>query len=181
MVVDGSGRRLRSPQHRFALPGLSRTAHRFYIERLANHVPEIIMPTLILKIASSQIAANHASLAEALTEVTVNELGKRREVTAVLMEEIPAAHWFIGAQAAAQPTAWLEISITAGTNSAQQKEAFMDAAWRALDRRLGAGVGLHPASYVIVRELPAQDWGYGGLTQKARLARRNDLRQVQAK
>ena len=86
------------------MPGLSRTAHRFYIERLANHVSEIIMPTLILKIASSQITANHASLAEALTDVTVNELGKRREVTAVLMEEIPAAHWFIGAQAAAQPT-----------------------------------------------------------------------------
>jgi 4-oxalocrotonate tautomerase len=39
-----------------------------------------------------------------------------------------------------------------------------------LQRQLGAGRPLAEASYVTVRELPATDWGYGGLTQAARRA-----------
>jgi 4-oxalocrotonate tautomerase len=34
-----------------------------------------------------------------------------------------------------------------------------------LQQQLGK---LHPASYVIVRELPASDWGYDGITQLQR-------------
>ncbi len=32
----------------------------------------------------------------------------------------------------------------------------------------GRHARLAPASYVIVREVPATDWGYAGLTQQAR-------------
>jgi 4-oxalocrotonate tautomerase len=62
----------------------------------------------------------------------------------------------------------LEINITAGTNTAQQKAAFVAAAFAELQRQLGSGTGLAEASYVIVRELPASDWGYAGQTQLAR-------------
>ncbi|UUZ78419.1 hypothetical protein LP414_13035 [Polaromonas sp. P1(28)-13] len=44
----------------------------------------------------------------------------------------------------------------------------MAAAFEELQRQLGAGQPLEPASYVIVREVPATDWGYGGQTQAAR-------------
>jgi 4-oxalocrotonate tautomerase len=126
------------------------------------------MPTLQLKISPPQPPEGHALLARELTAITAQHLGKRPEVTAVLIEELPAARWHVGAVAVQRATAWLEISITAGTNTPAQKAAFIEAAFAVLQSQLGAGQPLEPASYVIVRELPATDWGYGGQTQAAR-------------
>lgn len=126
------------------------------------------MPTLQLKIAPPVSAEVHATLARELTALTAELLGKRPEVTAVMIEELPAARWYVGAAAVQRATAWLEISITAGTNTVAQKAAFIEAAFAALQGRLGAGQPLEPASYIIVHELPATDWGYGGQTQQAR-------------
>lgn len=61
-----------------------------------------------------------------------------------------------------RPTALLEISITQGTDTPAEKAAFIEAAFAELQRQLGCGGPLEEASYVIVRELPASDWGYGG-------------------
>jgi 4-oxalocrotonate tautomerase len=137
------------------------------------------MPTLSLKIAPPQPAERHAALAAALTALTAATRGKRVEVTAVVIDEVPAARWFIGAQTAQRPTALLEIDITAGTNSAAQKAEFIAAAFAELQRQLAAGGALAEASYVIVRELPAGDWGYGGHTQQARQAQRQGAGGVQ--
>lgn len=128
------------------------------------------MPTLSLRISPPQDAARHRSLAAALTALTAETLGKRAAVTAVLIDELPASRWHIGAQPLAQPSAWLEICITAGTNSEAQKARFVAAAHAELQRQLAPGAALAPASYVIVREIPATDWGYAGLTQRARSA-----------
>ncbi len=136
------------------------------------------MPTLRLNLAPPQTATRHRQLAEALTKLTAQLLGKRPEVTAVLIEDLPAARWYVGGKEARRPTALLEISITAGTNSPAEKAAFVAAAFAELERQLGqAGEGgdaskdgapLEEATYVVVRELPASDWGYGGRTQQAR-------------
>lgn len=126
------------------------------------------MPTLQLKVSPPQKPALYARLAQELTAITARHLGKRPEVTVVMLEELPAVRWFVEAAAVQRATAWLEISITAGTNSAAQKAAFIEAAFAELQSQLGAGQPLEPASYVIVRELPATDWGYGGQTQWAR-------------
>jgi 4-oxalocrotonate tautomerase len=128
------------------------------------------MPTLQLKICPPVAPALHADLARELTALTAEHLGKRAEVTAVMIEELPATRWHVGAQPSQRATAWLEISITAGTNTPAQKAAFIEAAFDLLQRRLGRGQPLEPASYVIVRELAATDWGYGGQTQAARRA-----------
>jgi 4-oxalocrotonate tautomerase len=126
------------------------------------------MPTLNLKLAPLQNPGRYRQLAQALTALTAELLGKRREVTAVMIEDLPAARWYVGADEVQRPTAFLEISITAGTNTAAEKAAFIAAAHAELERQLGAGGPLEEASYVIVRELPAADWGYGGATQQLR-------------
>ena len=126
------------------------------------------MPTLQLKISPLQNPPRYQSLARALTELTAQLLGKRQEVTAVMIEDLPAAQWFVGGRQVPGPTACLEISITQGTNTAQEKAAFIAAAFAELQSQLGAGQALESASYVIVREVPATDWGYGGQTQAAR-------------
>ncbi|MDP3821531.1 MAG: tautomerase family protein [Burkholderiales bacterium] len=130
------------------------------------------MPTLTLKLAAPPDRERDQALATALTSITADTLGKRAEVTAVLIEELPAARWFIGAQPVQRPTALLEISITAGTNTAAQKAVFIEAAFAELQARLAPGASLEEASYVIVREVAATDWGYGGKTLKARQALR---------
>lgn len=126
------------------------------------------MPTLQLKISPPQPPTLYPELARELTAITADTLGKRPEVTAVMVEELPVVRWYVGSNPVPRPTVWLEISITAGTNTAAQKSAFIDAAFACLQNRLGGGQALEPASYVIVRELPASDWGYGGLTQEGR-------------
>ncbi len=126
------------------------------------------MPTLVLKLTPLQNPERYQALASALTDLTVQLLGKRREVTAVVIDDLPAARWHIGGAPVAQPTALLEISITQGTNTEEEKAAFIAAAFAELQRHLAGGGALAAASYVVVRELPASDWGYGGHTQQAR-------------
>ena len=126
------------------------------------------MPTLRLSLCPPQKPERHARLAQVLTALTADLLHKRPEVTAVLMDECLPGRWTIGGVATDQPTALLEISITAGTNTDEEKAAFIAAAFRELQAELAPGGELAPASYVIVRELAAGDWGYGGLTQRAR-------------
>lgn len=126
------------------------------------------MPTLQLKVSPLQNPSHYRALAGALTRLTALHLGKRPEVTAVMIDDLPAARWHVGGSDVAGPTAFLEISITQGSNTAQEKAAFIAAAFAELQTQLGAGQPLEPASYVIVRELPATDWGYGGQTQAAR-------------
>jgi 4-oxalocrotonate tautomerase len=131
------------------------------------------MPTLTLKVSPPQPADRHHALAAALTRITAETLGKRPEVTAVLIEDIDPQRWHIGGQALQQASALLAIDITAGTNSVEQKAAFIATAHAELQRQLGGDAGLAPASYVIVHELPASDWGYGGVTQRERALARS--------
>lgn len=129
------------------------------------------MPTLQLKVSPLQNPERYQALASALTVLSTQLLGKRPEVTAVIIEDLPAARWYVGGRDAQRPTALLEISITQGTNTAAEKAAFIDAAFAELQRQLGCFTGmLEKASYIIVREVPASDWGYGGITQLARRA-----------
>jgi 4-oxalocrotonate tautomerase len=130
------------------------------------------MPTLTLKIAAPHDPTRDQALATALTAITAATLGKRAEVTAVLIEDLPAARWFIDARSVQRPTALLEISVTTGTNTAAQKAAFIEAAFTELQGQLAPDSVLEDASYVIVREVAATDWGYGGKTQRARQALR---------
>lgn len=134
------------------------------------------MPTLHLQLSQPQSDGHRAVLARRLTTLTAEVLGKRAAVTGVLVDVLPAGSWFIGGEAsgmvglitATPGTARLTIDITQGTNTPAQKEAFVQAAWALLNELLGP---LAEASYVIVRELPAEDWGYGGRTQAARRVR----------
>lgn len=126
------------------------------------------MPILTLSVSPLQKPERYQALAAELTRLAVDLLGKRPEVTAVKVDDLAAAQWFVGGAEVEQPTALLEISISQGTNTAAEKGAFVEQAFAALQRQLAPGGALAPASYVIVREVTATDWGYGGQTQRAR-------------
>lgn len=126
------------------------------------------MPTLNLKVAPLLNPPQYRALASALTHLTALHLGKREAVTAVVIDDLPPARWYIAGRGVERATALLEISITAGTNTTAQKEAFIAAAFAELQQQLGHGQPLEEASYVIVREVAGTDWGYSGISQAAR-------------
>ncbi|WP_168224835.1 tautomerase family protein [Rhodoferax aquaticus] len=128
------------------------------------------MPTLLLKVSPLQNPAEYHALATELTQLTAEVLHKLRGVTVVIIEDIPAARWHIGGQVVDRPTAFLEISITAGTNTDAEKAAFVAKAYAAIQAVLAPWGSLAQASYVVVRELPAANWGFGGQTQAGRRA-----------
>ncbi|MFC3683883.1 tautomerase family protein [Hydrogenophaga luteola] len=126
------------------------------------------MPTLLLKVTPLQNPERYQALAAALTRLTADILHKRPEVTAVVIDDLPRARWCVGGRTVQGTAALLEIGITAGTNTQEEKAHFIAAAYDELQRQLAPDGGFEVASYVTVQERPATDWGYGGQTQWAR-------------
>lgn len=95
-------------------------------------------------------------------------LHKEAALTVVGISHLPPGAVAAGGEPVAG-AAWLRGLITAGTNSAAEKAAFIAAA----TAMLADVVGASPApTYVALEELPATDWGYDGRTQAARRLQR---------
>lgn len=103
-------------------------------------------------------------LTNELTSLIAGDLGKRHELTAILVETPVPAHWTIGS-AATEVAAHLEVCVTAGTNTDAEKSIFIGNAMHLLRQVMPV---LPTATYVVVKELPATAWGYDGKTQAAR-------------
>lgn len=126
------------------------------------------MPTLHLQLCPPQEPARLRALAQALTQLSTTVLGKRAAVTALHIQQAEAPMWALGGEAPNAPMALLEIRISQGSNTDEEKAAFVAQAYAALQAHLGGSSPLAEASYVTVLEVPAQHWGYGGLTQAQR-------------
>ena len=130
------------------------------------------MPILTVLISGPPDAGRDASVADALTQLTADVLRKDRRLTSVALAHIPAAQWCVGGAALdAQRRAsfFVDARVTAGTNSQDEKARYIAAVFARMRELLGV---LHEASYVHVHEVPADGWGYGGLTQAQRQAAR---------
>jgi len=126
------------------------------------------MPYLDIRIAAPCLPETVRKFATRLTDLTADLLAKRRELTAVSLQCVAPGHWYVGGASLSEvggTSFFIEANVTAGSNNAEQKEAFVAAAFAAAEDILGQ---LDAASYVIVREVPADAWGYQGRTQAAR-------------
>jgi 4-oxalocrotonate tautomerase len=118
-------------------------------------------------------AGERLAIARELTDHTARLLGKQLPLTAVAVMPAPLG-WSLGGEpidpaapsAGPMRTFALEIRITAGTNTAAQKAAWIAAAWDTLRHALPGTPA--EASYVSIVEIAATDWGYGGRTQASR-------------
>jgi 4-oxalocrotonate tautomerase len=128
------------------------------------------MPLVRIALAGTDpTPAQVAELQRRMTALMADQLGKQAGLTVVTLQCQPAANWSVGGvdPAGAEALAHVEAFITAGTNTAAQKAAFIRAAHDTLATVLGP---LASPTYVLVQELPAGDWGYDGATQAARRA-----------
>lgn len=100
-------------------------------------------------------------------------LGKDPGVTAVLVEPADPEGWYIAGQRpaeAGQSAFWLDIKITAGTNTKLETTGFVRTAFEGMQALLGP---LHEESYVLVQATDGDAYGYGGRTQNGRWADAN--------
>jgi 4-oxalocrotonate tautomerase len=137
----------------------SRTTGTDFEEKV--HMPFIRVTALGSTLPPEQISR----LGSGITALMEGVLGKKASLTSVLVEQPPAAGWFIDGE-----PAWIAVqvdaNITVGTNSAEEKAEFIDKTMKLL--RAVFGSGLSPVTYVIINEIPAQSWGYDGRTQESR-------------
>jgi len=125
------------------------------------------MPFVRMTVSGPALAPEQVSrLQTEMTELMASILGKQADLTSVLVEQVAIAGWAIGGTPA-KLAVHVDATITAGTNSPEQKARFIEKTMKLLKSVVGRD--LHPATYVVVTEVPANSWGYDGRTQESRL------------
>src|SRR5215467_10187431 len=127
------------------------------------------MPMITVAYATSRSEAGlKAAVAQAAIDLAAQHLRKDPKVTAVKVEAVDPADWFCAGRSLAQSGLagfWLEIRITEGTNTKDEKAAFVAAVFKRMGELLGS---LHEESYVHVQDARADAYGFGGVTQERR-------------
>lgn len=126
------------------------------------------MPYLNVKLSVPPSEKLSADITARLTELTAALLHKKRELTSVTVEYLPPGQWFIGGNSLVgqdSTTFYLEIKVAAGTNTKDEKAAFISQAFATIASLIGK---LHPTSYVVIHEVDGDAWGYQGKTQEFR-------------
>ncbi|HEX2529157.1 MAG TPA: 4-oxalocrotonate tautomerase family protein [Geminicoccus sp.] len=127
------------------------------------------MPIITIKLAALRPVENvERQVAADIVRLSTDILRKKPELTAVVVERVDPGTWFAGGASLAEQKAssfWLEIKVVDGTNTKDEKEAFVAAVFSRMRDLLG---DLHHESYVHVHEVSADAYGFGGLTQERR-------------
>jgi 4-oxalocrotonate tautomerase len=124
-------------------------------------MPFIRVTALGAALTASQISQLNAEVTSLMESV----LGKVAELTSVLVDQPEVARWTIGG--IATPLAvHVDATVTAGTNTPEQKALFIERVMTLLKSVFGQR--LNPATYVVVTEVAANSWGYDGQTQESR-------------
>lgn len=127
------------------------------------------MPMITVQYATPNAPSGLAdAVARAVNWLSSEYLGKDPTITAVTVEELDPAKWLIGNRSLRDhglAAFWLDIRVVDGTNTREQKAAFIAAAFARMSELLGS---LHSESYVYVNEVRGDAYGYGGMTQNER-------------
>lgn len=127
------------------------------------------MPLITVQYSSTKdVPPSKAEIAAAVSELSSSILHKDPKVTAIIVQAVAASDWFPGSRSLAEQklsSVWLDIHITDGTNSKDEKAEFIAATFKKFGELLGP---LHTESYVHVHEVRADAYGFGGLTQERR-------------
>lgn len=132
------------------------------------------MPGIKLTVSGTPDEALSRRLATELTNLTCTILRKKPDRTMVQVRYLPREHWFIEARSLAEHgrnSFRLELTITAGTNTREEKAIYQKRTFDLLAELIG---NLHPHSNVHIIDCDAASYGYGGLSQEYRYHHRTD-------
>ena len=126
------------------------------------------MPIINISLTGRPDAALSARIAAEITTVTQDRLRKDPTLTAVAVQYFDPNHWFAGGRSLAAQDAetfWLDIKVVDGTNTKIELADYIEHVFAAMSGLLGR---VHSESYVLVHEVPAAAYGFGGKTQEFR-------------
>ncbi|WP_046246664.1 tautomerase family protein [Hymenobacter terrenus] len=126
------------------------------------------MPFLHLTLSAPPSPALTAQVAAVLTQLTSQVLRKSPELTSIALNYVDPTHWLVAGKTLAEQglaSFFLDLRITDGTNTKDEKAAYQQQVFAQLGELLGP---LHPVSYVCIHDVRAEAYGYGGLTQEFR-------------
>jgi 4-oxalocrotonate tautomerase len=138
------------------------------IQKARNHL-EVLMPLIAVTVASPhKHMPEKDRIAAEVSRLSSTILRKDPKVTAVIVTLVPPEDWFCAGRSLAEAklaSFWLDIHITDGSNTKDEKAAFIAAAYRSMKALIGP---LHEESYVHVHDVRDDAYGFGGLTQGRR-------------
>lgn len=126
------------------------------------------MPYINISLTSPLDDARAQQIASRVSALTAQHLRKDQSITSISLTRIDPHHWFVGGYSLAsqnQSTFWLDIKVVDGTNLKTELASYAEAIFKAMGDLLGA---VHSESYVLIHEVPASAYGFGGLTQEHR-------------
>ena len=127
------------------------------------------MPLITVTYSSSrQSPSLKADIAAAVSELTAKILHKDPKVTAIIVKSADAADRFAAGKSLAEQNLasfWLDVHVTEGTNTKDEKAAYLAAMFKRMGELLGP---LHTESYLHVDEVKGDAYGFGGLSQERR-------------
>lgn len=121
------------------------------------------MPYINVKLNTKESDELREKIVDIVLENTTNILNKKADVTSVLVEFVSQKSWSIGGKNST--TFYLDIKITKGTNTKEQKANYIKKTYKDFYGLLGE---ITPASYIVIDEIEADSWGFEGLTQEYR-------------
>ncbi|MFA6742121.1 MAG: tautomerase family protein [Arcobacteraceae bacterium] len=121
------------------------------------------MPYINVKLNVKESDELREKIVHIVLENTTNILNKRKEVTSVFVEFVSPKSWSIGGKNST--TFYLDIKITKGTNTKEQKANYIKKCYKDFQELLGE---ITPASYIVIDEVDGDSWGFEGLTQEYR-------------
>jgi 4-oxalocrotonate tautomerase len=126
------------------------------------------MPLLQLVVSGHPDPVLAKTLAQEVSECTTRILHKVADHAAVIVTFVPPSEWVVGGRSleeAGLSSFWLDVKVTGRTNTRGEKAAFLAEVFVAMSRILGP---LHVASYIMVHEVAADSYGFGGVSQEQR-------------
>jgi len=133
------------------------------------------MPYLNVRIAQKESSEVAEKVVSALMKRTSNLLGKKPEVTSITIDFISPELWFVGGKRISAQNAvtfYLEIKITDGTNTKNEKSEYVRNVFCDFESILGT---ITPASYIVIYDIRADSWGFNGKTQEYRFIQSQSL------
>ncbi|HNB25573.1 MAG TPA: 4-oxalocrotonate tautomerase family protein [Alphaproteobacteria bacterium] len=126
------------------------------------------MPIINVALSAKPDADRARRLAGAISDLTQRHLRKDPKLTAIAFTHTDPAFWFAGGLSLAAQgvdSFWLDIKVVDGTNTKPELEAYLAEIFDLMRREFGR---VHEESYILVHEVPAAAYGYGGRTQEFR-------------
>ena len=128
------------------------------------------MPFINVKVAGEPLEQHQvADIQKGITSLMADVLNKVGPLVGVLVEQVPAAGWSVGAEPITR-AAQVDAIVSAGTNTPEQKATFIAETITMLKSILGPD--LSEITYVVIHDVPGNSWGYDGLTQEHRAKQR---------